>query len=67
MIFTNMSSTLLVFKDVYDKYNEGALIVEKELAIAGYESVFLVNLVAFYYSRLAQISLILVSAMEFSQ
>ena len=43
-----MSSTLLCFKDRYYKYNRGASVDEKGLAIGGYESAFLANLVASY-------------------
>ena len=43
-----MSSSLLTFRNKYYKYNGGASVDEKGLAIGGYESAFLVDLVAAY-------------------
>ena len=54
LIQFKMSLTLLVFRDKYFKYNRGSSIDEKNLAIGGYETVFLADLVASYLFELSR-------------
>ena len=54
LIQFGMGSTLLCFKDGYYEYNGGESIEEKGLAIGGYESAFLADLVAAYLLELTK-------------
>ena len=57
LIHFGMGSTFLCFKDQYYEYNGGALVDEKGLAIGGYESAFLADLVVLIQSKVHEIEI----------